>query len=577
MSSSILMTTTTNTETNVLVFDATASEIDMSETTRSKSPFVIAADCESRVIGENGCASHRSTQSISAPQSHLPALLDMYAGLVRGLELENLTLLFYEAYAECVEKNELSKLFVLLFQTRDAREGKGERDLARDIFWLLFPRHTKLCISLLKHFPTYGYWKDLVQLAMTGIKEGRTKMVEVIVDLFVSGLEKGDGLCGKWAPREGSASDIIAKLISAKMFTGVPKSAALKSYRKLCASLNEKSKVFETMMCTDRANELDPSHIPSIAMNRNKNAVLNEKKGVPLTARQEDTGNRTTNPKRIELRRKLLRLLAEKGKSIKGARVYPHTLVSQFMKSQTLSSSSEAVIEAQWADIRKELSKGPGLGNKVALMDVSGSMNGTPMEVSIALGILISELTAPAFRDRVITFHEDPSWVVFGKGNTLKQKVRTAMSASWGGSTNFAKAMQMILDVCVRNKVLPEDVPGLIVLSDMQFDQADRGYATMHEQLVRRFSAAGYSMPQITYCNLRANTKGQPVQSDTLGTRLVSGWSPTILKLLASDDMSVTPMQTLFDALNDPRYDPIRVSLSGLLPDYSFTPLSKES
>jgi hypothetical protein len=222
--------------------------------------------------------------------------------------------------------------------------------------------------------------------------------------------------------------------------------------------------------------------------------------------------------------------------------------------------------------IRDELSKGPGLGNKVALMDVSSSMAGTPMEAAIALGILISELAAPEFRNRVITFHEKPNWHAFDHTHTLEQKVRSAMSAPWGGSTNFAAAMQLILDVCVRNRLRPEDVPGLIVLSDMQFNVADRGYATMHEQLVRKFQAAGYPMPQITYCNLRANTTGQPVQTDTIGTRLVSGWSPTILKLLASDDMTVTPMQTLFDALDDPRYDPIRITLSGQLPGYFFTP-----
>jgi hypothetical protein len=548
------------------------------------SPFMTAADAEQdkvefaagiRVLGENGCAAHASTRSTSAPPTHLPALLNLFAALVRGLAFSNLRVLFIDAYAECNEKGELRRLFELLFQTRDARNGKGERDLARDLFWRLFRLHPKLCISLLKHFPEFGYWKDLVQIAMTSIKEGHFHMIDVIVELFVAGLLSGNGLCGKWAPREGSIGDTIAKLIAAKMFPGVPKSAGLKSYRKLCAALNEKSKILETMLCTNRADEVEPSHIPSLAMKMNKLAILNEKKGTPLTTKQEDTGNRTTNPKRIELRRKLLRLLAEKGRSIKGARVFPHDLVREFMRAYGMSASSKLVNEAQWVTIREELAKGPGLGNKIALMDVSGSMSGTPMEVAIAIGILVSELTNPAFRDRVITFHESPTWVRFGSKDTLEQKVSTAMAAPWGCSTNFAAAMRMILKVCVDNKVRPEDVPGLIVLSDMQFDQADSGYATMHEQLVKLFAAAGYSMPQITYCNLRANTTGQPVKSDTRGTRLVSGWSPTILKLLASDDMSVTPMQTLFDALDDPRYDPIRVTLSGQLPGYFFTPPSE--
>jgi hypothetical protein len=35
------------------------------------------------------------------------------------------------------------------------------------------------------------------------------------------------------------------------------------------------------------------------------------------------------------------------------------------------------------------------------MVDVSGSMSGTPMEAAIALGILISEVTHLVFRDRI--------------------------------------------------------------------------------------------------------------------------------------------------------------------------------
>jgi len=395
--------------------------------------------------------------------------------------------------------------------------------------------------------------------------------------LFVTGLEQGDALCGKWAPREGSLGGSIALLIARKMFPGVQKSAALKNYRKLCSGINEKSKVLETMLCTDRADEINPVHIPSIAMKKEKLAILNEKKGIPLRSEDEETGNRTENPKRIELRKKLLAILAEKKAMIKGARVYPHEIVKEFVES-SMSESSKAIAEAQWMSIRDELAKGPGLGNKVALMDVSGSMAGIPLFVAIALGIIVSELTAPAFRNRVITFHENPSWVVFGENDTLEEKIRTAKRAPWGGSTNFAAAMQMILDACIMFKVSPEEIPGLIVFSDMQFDEADEGYATMHEQIKRRFLDAGYpNPPQITYCNLRANTPGHPVQSDEIGTRYVSGWSPTVLKMLVSDDLSVTPMQTLFDALDNPRYDPVRVALSGQIPGYHFTPMASRT
>ena len=38
------------------------------------------------------------------------------------------------------------------------------------------------------------------------------------------------------------------------------------------------------------------------------------------------------------------------------------------------------------------------------MCDVSGSMHGQPMEVCIGLGLVVSECSHPAFRDRVLTF-----------------------------------------------------------------------------------------------------------------------------------------------------------------------------
>ena len=37
-------------------------------------------------------------------------------------------------------------------------------------------------------------------------------------------------------------------------------------------------------------------------------------------------------------------------------------------------------------------------------------MNGTPMLVSVALGILISEISHTTFKDKVLTFAETPTW-----------------------------------------------------------------------------------------------------------------------------------------------------------------------
>ena len=106
-------------------------------------------------------------------------------------------------------------------------------------------------------------------------------------------------------------------------------------------------------------------------------------------------------------------------------------------------------------------------------VDVSGSMSGTPMEAAIGLGVLVSELASPAFRDRVLTFESQPNWVDLSGCASIVDKVSTVQRAGWGGSTNFKAACERILAVAEGAKLSPDEVPDLLVLSDMQFDAAN--------------------------------------------------------------------------------------------------------
>jgi hypothetical protein len=82
-------------------------------------------------------------------------------------------------------------------------------------------------------------------------------------------------------------------------------------------------------------------------------------------------------------------------------------------------------------------------------------MDGTPMEVSIALGILISHVTQEPFRNLVITFHEQPKFHRV-EGSTLREKVESLKGSEWGGSTNFAAVFDLILNKAKENNLSPE-------------------------------------------------------------------------------------------------------------------------
>ena len=131
----------------------------------------------------------------------------------------------------------------------------------------------------------------------------------------------------------------------------------------------------------------------------------------------------------------------------------------------------------------------------VPMSDVSPSMWGRPMDVSIALGIGISEITHQSFRNMVMTFSERPQWFYFDEGDTIVDKVRKLEAAPWGTSTNFAKAYDLVLQVCKQNKLRREDMPSLVVFSDMQFDKASKGSSvTMFDHIRARVRAVGSTL-----------------------------------------------------------------------------------
>ena len=262
-------------------------------------------------------------------------------------------------------------------------------------------------------------------------------------------------------------------------------------------------------------------------------------------------------------------------KGVQGKALMPHEIVKLCLggEGRSLSTLEADLMNAQWASLRagtleamrtaveqrdlevleaaahataglgslaaleRALPKHVDLGKLVALVDVSGSMSGTPMEAAIALGILVSELAAPTFRNRVLTFESVPNWVDLSSHTSIRDKVRACEQAPWGGSTNFEAACERILGAAEAAKLPPDEVPDLIVFSDMQFDQANGGHGgrweTAFERLQRRFAEVGqrvcgapYAAPRIIFGNLRANTVGFPVAKDKPNVQQLSCFSP---------------------------------------------------
>ena len=192
-------------------------------------------------------------------------------------------------------------------------------------------------------------------------------------------------------------------------------------------------------------------------MMKHREAFLNEKLKSTPGSDEEEVRHRHPDVKdRVKCRKRLREaILDTKVKKIKGQQLYPHQIAKKFMndgwsyRATELSTLEKDLLYCQWDDIRggvleamkkvKEeeikdevIGKVVDLGNIVPLVDVSGSMSGTPMEVAIALGILVSEITSPSYANRCLTFSSRPEWVEIDPSMSLEEKVRRVQNAPWG-------------------------------------------------------------------------------------------------------------------------------------------------
>jgi len=593
----------------------------------------------SRTFGENGMA-----QLATSTDNRV----DLFFNAVRSTPDEGMRSLIDRVMEQIRSSstNEEDKakiaadLIVSIFQMRATRGmGKGERHLAVVSLVYLHSKFPKTIESLIEDLPHYGSWKDLLEVATC--PEVHADLRKVCLHLFAEQLkkdakavreceQKGSGdipritLAGKWAPREGKSYDRKGKIVKdlcAVLFPlkTVSKHDRRKLYRKLVGGLTRQLKVPEVLMSAQCWGKINFKKVPSLCLNRHRKAFLNEDLKVKLSKDEFETGNRyPLNPDRVLCRKHLMDQL-RKG-AINGKQLFPHEIVQKLGRRSDAASMEEVMCQAQWNSIRSDLLKGMeelrasedkdgkvDLGNLVPLVDVSGSMQGIPMEVAIAMGILVSEISADCIKNRVITFESRPQWFALDPNDSIGDKVRKLRRAPWGGSTNFTLALNMIYDVVKSNKLSMENVPDLIVFSDMQFDQADRGFTTQYEQIQGAFHKLGmeisgkpYEPPRIIFWNLRGNSYAgthAPVTAETENVQLLSGFSPSLLKLVLAGEMGgeeeivqtvdasgnvlvtkqrkkITPYETYRKAIDNESFDRVRkrlkVSTEGVFANYSF-------
>lgn len=465
-----------------------------------------------------------TTNGMPALKSSGSAVADLFyeIGAMRGKDP-------VPAFAAAFGENKDHALRIALW-ARDVRGGAGERKIFRDILlWLEIYNPTAAALLALK-VPELGRWDDLLVFTTPPLKR-------IAYATIRKALSDGNGLCAKWMPRKGAIAEELRTYIGLNH----------RSYRKLLVEL---TKVVETQMCAQKWDEINFSHVPSVAASRYRKAFYRHTENFAKYVERLKNGDAEVK--------------------VNAGALYPHDLTSKLRVVENSTESDH--IQAQWDALPNYV----GDASILAMVDVSGSMS-CPVgksktvyciDVAVGLGLYLADKNKGAFKDTFLTFASYPQ-LLHLQGN-LAEKYAQMNQSSWGMSTNLDKAMDVILETAVTHRVPREEMPEmLLILSDMQFDGNVKVGPEMGMQYTRdvktqsamamiasKYAAAGYTVPKVVFWNLNAEAGNMPVSLSHTGTALISGFSPAILKsVLANDLDSFSPESIMLHTIMDERYN----------------------
>ena len=471
--------------------------------------------------------------------------LDLFGTVNRDVQVNTLVSKFVDAWNENPEY-----AIKVLLNFRDVREGKGEKLISKIMFLVIKIVHPDIYEKLVPLFVEVGCWKDLLFLYEMGLYYGvqtsNSRSVEIIAfanQLIDDKKSEHPSLCAKWAPTEGCHFDRktkVAKRLMREM------NLKPKEYRKMLTDLRTKVKIVESQLSQRRTSEINFSAVPSRAHLLYKKAFLRGK-----NADGEESAERTELKERYE--KYLADLKAGKEKAnFKG--VMPHEIVKEILSS---NGKDIELLENQWNSIRNEIAELSVFDRCVSIVDVSGSMESggrgdatpRPIDVAVALGILVSECSKGPFKHKMFTFHEKPSLMDFSNHTSLYQKVCAVKKMPWGGNTDIEAVFDKILDTGRFANLTQEQMPDrLFIFTDMQFDQVSGQRLKTFDKIKNKFDKYGYKMPQIICWNLRSIDSVVFTKNDA-DVCMLSGFSTPILKAFLTCQ-EISPLIVFLAAIN---------------------------
>jgi hypothetical protein len=502
-----------------------------------------------------------------------------------------------------VAKGHLSLLYRMVGHTRDIIDGKGEYTLAYMMIYTWYKFYPELAKFALRCFVTldnkdlhqYGSWKDLKYFCEYCNERGERvdhPLIQFSISLINEQLKMDYknlisdtchiSLAAKWVPREKSKFSWLYKALATNYFSDFlvtakndeqERKAILKcktEYRKVLSTLNRHIDTTQIKQCEQTWQHIDFNKVTSITLSKQKKAFLNIKKNGETRYPGSFDRTQCADNFNTHIQKAVNCEVEMKGKRLGMADFTKQAIELLYRNGCQVEKD---LLNSQWRD---NSSQNGALGNMIAMVDVSGSMEGDPMHVAIALGIRIAEKSI--LGKRIMTFSAKPTWVNLEPYPDFISQVEVVKNAEWGMNTNFYAALDLILNAIIQNKMKPEDVQDmvLVILSDMQMDSCDKCnkqilYDTMKVKYVNegiRVNGVPYKPPHILFWNLRS-TSGFPSLSTQPNASMMSGFSPSLLNLFCEQGInalqSCTPWSLLVKSLENERYEIMDTKLKQML------------
>lgn len=481
-------------------------------------------------LTENGGITHKTTNS---------DLLDMFAmgAAMRNRSDEDVILMFKKAFAE-----NPTLAMKMLFYIRDVRGGQGERRFFRVILkWAATDKQVRESVRKnIQYIPEFGRWDDLYAFADTPLMNDALALIKNQLALDVEC--QTPSLLAKWLKSENASSSETARLANiTRHYLGM----SHKQYRKTLSILRARINVLEVLMSANRWDEIEFDKIPSKAGLIYKNAFA----------------------RRDIIKAKYEKFAKDENTKVNAGTLYPYEVVEKaiqlmggyygYRRNIALDNTDRLMINKYWDNLT-DFFAGAKL-DALCMIDTSGSMSGTPINVATALGMYCAERNQGPWHNHYISFSSRPQ-LIETTGVDFCDKVQRIVATNLCENTNIEAAFDMVLNTAIRTgATLPEY---MIVISDMEFDSATGNYwhrngtmctanaETVMETIERKFNAAGFRMPKLIYWNVDARQANIPMIGNHY-VSYVSGFSPSIFKSILTGK---TGWDLMLEAIDCERY-----------------------